>query len=248
VFAGSRPEISVSNIQIGTSTAPVTIGQSGDSTIVVASTGSAPLDVVSIVLGGPDAAEFVLTEDCTAAAVPRGEDCTITVTFTPTTPGTKSAEVQITTDDGTVTRAARAQSTVVVPIMAIAVAPPPPPPPPAGSQTNTPPAFATGDTGSAGACFIATAAYGSYLDPNVRVLREFRDRVLLRTRAGGQFVKFYYTHSPVLADFIARHDTVRTLTRWLLTPLVYALAYPLPALAVLGGLLALAVRRRRRFA
>ncbi len=110
-----------------------------------------------------------------------------------------------------------------------------------------PPAFATGDEGSSGACFIATAAYGSYLDPNVKVLRDFRDKVLMRSTAGRSVVQFYYANSPLIADYIARHESARTATRFALTPLIYAMAYPVPALLLLVAVWHL-IRRRRRVA
>jgi hypothetical protein len=84
-------------------------------------------------------------------------------------------------------------------------------------------------SGAGGGCFIATAAYGSYLDPHVMVLRHFRDDVLFQSELGTAFVTFYYKHSPPIADFIAQHDSLRILMRFALTPLIFAVKYPLAA-------------------
>lgn len=82
-----------------------------------------------------------------------------------------------------------------------------------------------GSGGGSGGCFIATAAYGSPLDPHVTVLRTFRDRYLLTSGAGRAFVAFYYRRSPAMAAFISRHATLRQLARMLLTPLVFGIEY-----------------------
>jgi hypothetical protein len=37
---------------------------------------------------------------------------------------------------------------------------------------------------------------------------------------GRAFVKAYYRYSPPMANFIARHDTLRTMARWSLVPLI----------------------------
>ncbi len=95
-----------------------------------------------------------------------------------------------------------------------------------------------------GHCFIATAAYGSYLDPHVVTLRRFRDEYLLTHPAGAGFVAWYYEVSPPLAAVIAEHEALRTLTRWTLTPVVYAAAYPLPASLLALGIVLAALRRR----
>lgn len=90
-------------------------------------------------------------------------------------------------------------------------------PTPNGTSTNIAP---SSSGGSKSGCFIATAAYGSYLDPHVKVLRSFRDDVLLQSRMGTAFVKFYYKHSPPIADYIAQHESLRMLFRLLLTPVI----------------------------
>ena len=89
-----------------------------------------------------------------------------------------------------------------------------------GSSTSSTTAI-SGDSGSGGGgCFIATAAYGTYLEPEVKLLRKFRDRFLLTNCLGQAFVKLYYEYSPPIADYIAKHDTLRAIVRWSLLPLV----------------------------
>jgi hypothetical protein len=62
-------------------------------------------------------------------------------------------------------------------------------------------------------CFIATAAYGTPAAQEIDVLREFRDDVLLPTNAGSMFVACYYRFSPLAADFISRHESLRVMVR-----------------------------------
>jgi len=87
----------------------------------------------------------------------------------------------------------------------------PPPPPAPGSGFSI---------GTHSGCFIATAAYGSLMEPHVKILREFRDRFLLGNTIGDRFVRLYYTYSPPIADFIAEHDSLRAMVRISLFPVV----------------------------
>lgn len=71
----------------------------------------------------------------------------------------------------------------------------------------------TPDKAESGGCFIATAAYGSELAPEVMILRRFRDEVLLNSRLGTALVKFYYFLSPPLAFLVSEHQFLRIVTR-----------------------------------
>jgi uncharacterized repeat protein (TIGR01451 family) len=104
------------------------------------------------------------------------------------------------------------------------------------------------DSGGGG-CFIATAAYGSYLDPHVRSLRRFRDETLMHSRLGRAFVAWYYEVSPPVAQCIEKHEALRMLTRIALTPVVFAIEAPVLAFSIFIGLLflTLGVRRGARF-
>ena len=69
-------------------------------------------------------------------------------------------------------------------------------------------------------CFIATAAYGSPIDPHVKILRKFRDKHLLTNQLGRKFVRIYYSYSPVIAEYISKHDYLKAITRFSLLPII----------------------------
>jgi hypothetical protein len=78
----------------------------------------------------------------------------------------------------------------------------------------------SGGGGSSGGCFIATAAFGSYLHPFVAVLRTFRDVVLLPSSSGRSFVDWYYRVSPPIAQAIAQNGLLGAGVRLLLLPAI----------------------------
>lgn len=68
--------------------------------VTVANTGSAPLTIASVTLGGTNPAAFALANTC-GAAVPVGQSCTVSATFTPTATGQYYATITIATNAGT---------------------------------------------------------------------------------------------------------------------------------------------------
>jgi len=89
-----------------------------------------------------------------------------------------------------------------------------------GSQSSA--TSSSGGGGGGGGCFIATAAFGSYLEPHVQLLRGLRDHYLLTSAPGRAFVRAYYQLSPPVAGFIAPRPTLRCATRLALAPLCLA--------------------------
>ncbi len=96
-------------------------------------------------------------------------------------------------------------------------------PPVSGSGGNV-----SGNTsGSQSRCFIATAAYGSDLEPPVQFLRDFRDNIVLQSRFQKPFEKIldmYYSFSPPIADAMYRNKAFKYAMK-------YSIVLPFVALA-----------------
>jgi hypothetical protein len=89
------------------------------------------------------------------------------------------------------------------------------------------------DPGNSGSGCLFTRAYGSGSDPNVRSLREFRDRHLMTNAPGRAFVRLYYQYSPPIAAFIGEREPLRLFVQWVLTPVIIMIEHPLSALLCL---------------
>ena len=62
-------------------------------------------------------------------------------------------------------------------------------------------------------CFIATAAFGDYNHPTVKVLRAFRDRFLKEVPGGNTLIAGYYSVGPSLAGLIEDDGEAREMVR-----------------------------------
>ncbi|MFX0203915.1 MAG: CFI-box-CTERM domain-containing protein [Candidatus Hodarchaeota archaeon] len=82
--------------------------------------------------------------------------------------------------------------------------------------------FGAGKGGGGGGCFIASAAYGSYMAKDVKILGKLRDKYLLTSYLGRTLVSLYYKNSPELANLIAKRPILQSVTRIGLRPLVGA--------------------------
>ena len=83
------------------------------------------------------------------------------------------------------------------------------------------------NTEEGGGCLIATAAFGSEMSPQVQFLREIRDNTVLQTESGTIFIagfnQFYYSFSPLIADYERENSTFKEAVKITLTPLLTSL-------------------------
>jgi len=79
-----------------------------------------------------------------------------------------------------------------------------------------------------GGCLIATASYGSELAPQIQQLREFRDKILLKTESGSAFMAgfndFYYSFSPIIADYERENPVFKEVVKAAITPMISSLS------------------------
>jgi len=77
-------------------------------------------------------------------------------------------------------------------------------------------------------CLIATAAFGSDMAPQVQLLRETRDNVLLETSSGSLFMEgfnaFYYSFSPTVAQWERDSPVFKEMVKATITPLITSLS------------------------
>jgi len=78
-----------------------------------------------------------------------------------------------------------------------------------------------------GGCLIATATFGTELSPQVQLLREIRDNVVLNTNSGTTFMtgfnQLYYSFSPSIADLEREHPFFKEIVKVIVTPLLTSL-------------------------
>ena len=79
-----------------------------------------------------------------------------------------------------------------------------------------------------GGCLIATATFDSEMSEQVQQLRELRDNSLLQTEYGTAFVKsfnqFYYSFSPLVADYERENTLFKEAIKITITPMLLSLS------------------------
>ena len=84
-----------------------------------------------------------------------------------------------------------------------------------GGSTGTQPNWNDGrNTQSTSSdCFVATAAFGTPLQTEIQILREWRDSELSFSLAGRQFIDIYYKVGPHLARLVEKNKFIARISR-----------------------------------
>jgi Abnormal spindle-like microcephaly-assoc'd, ASPM-SPD-2-Hydin len=91
-------------------------------TLTLTDTGTGPLNITSITIGGTNSSDFAETNTC-GTSVAAKANCMISVTFTPTASGTRSASIAITDNAPGSPQTIGLSGTGVVPAITVSVAP-----------------------------------------------------------------------------------------------------------------------------
>lgn len=79
-----------------------------------------------------------------------------------------------------------------------------------------------------GGCLVATAAFGSELAPQVQMLRETRDNIVMKTQSGAAFMiafnSVYYSFAPTVADWERQNPVFKETMKITITPLITTLS------------------------
>lgn len=78
---------------------PVSVGASANLPLTLLNVGTAPVSNIAAVLSGANAAEFAVTLPCSVTTLAPNQGCTMTVTFTPSAVGVRSATVSLASSD-----------------------------------------------------------------------------------------------------------------------------------------------------
>jgi hypothetical protein len=220
----SQPEIDITPVSL--TFGNVSTSTTLDKTVSIRNTGTANLTLTSALTITGSTAFTIVAQPATP--ITPGGSVNVTIRFSPTAVFEYSGYLRVQSNDSD-------EPDLSIPLSGTGTT----------QSTSTSGGGTISSSGGGGPCFIATAAYGSYLDPHVSVLRAFRDKYLLTNQAGRAFVDFYYRTSPPVADYIRQHESLRTVTRWALTPVVYVIQYPfaLGIFAVIGVITG--IRRKR---
>jgi len=190
------PDISVDPINYNFG--EVKVGEESDVlTINVMNAGTENLLIDGSIQVSGDTSDFVILEDNVSnATITSGNTKTIVVKFKPQSNGEKQIKIKINSNDSD-------ENPVEI------------------TLTGTGYGAPVSGGGGGGGCFIATACFGNYNHPFVRILREFRDRFLLKNSIGRNFVNWYYAHSPKYAEIIRNNLILKVITQILLIPVVF---------------------------